>query len=146
MNLGGISDRLRRRRQESVPPFDFGRDYLFQDELYGFEGRPPMPAEAGPAPSTNEGAAGAEPAQTYRRAHHGPQWALLRFEHPVTAPAVRGVCLSVPPRCASCALCFLPVLAASGGALRISFFNCNGKRDPMHGCQVRTKIPIVLAE
>ncbi|KAK9906478.1 hypothetical protein WJX75_002571 [Coccomyxa subellipsoidea] len=51
---------------ENVREFDFGAQYAYQGELHGLEGRP--------------GASGAQPV------HHGPQWALLRFSQPVTAP------------------------------------------------------------
>ncbi len=54
--------------------FDFATEYVHQEELYGLEGRPVtstlLPTE-----------------QEIR--HHGPQWVLLKFDQPVTAPRVR---------------------------------------------------------
>ena len=54
--------------QENMKEFDFGAEYAYQSELHGLEGRPC--------------ASGAQPI------HHGPQWALLKFGQPVTAPKV----------------------------------------------------------
>ncbi len=53
--------------QESNSHFDFGQDYAHQTELHGLEGRPY---------SFGDGV------------HYGPQWALLTFDQPVTAPQV----------------------------------------------------------
>ena len=65
-----------------APTFDFGRQYLDQEQLYGLEGRP---SEARGAGEWGGGEGG--------NRHHGPQWALLRFSQSVTAPAV---CCSLP--------------------------------------------------
>ncbi len=54
--------------QENIGDFDFSADYAYQNELHGLEGRP----------SSSEG----------QRQHYGPQWALLKFSQPVTAPKV----------------------------------------------------------
>ena len=59
--------------QESTSRFDFSQEYAHQSELHGMEGRPWTFGEG---------------------VHHGPQWALLVFSQPVTAPAV-----SPPPYC-----------------------------------------------
>lgn len=64
---------------EAAPAFDFKQQYIQQDELYGLEGRPLAAAAAAPDGSSSE--------QQQRR-HYGPQWALLRFDQPVTAPQV----------------------------------------------------------
>ena len=56
--------------QDYKPGFEFQRDYLHQDELYGWEGRP-----------TGNTANGAK-----QQKHFGPQWGLLKFSQPVTAP------------------------------------------------------------
>lgn len=53
--------------QEDVQEFEFSSEYAFQGELHGLEGRP-------------VGGQGS--------AHYGPQWALLKFSQPVTAPKV----------------------------------------------------------
>jgi hypothetical protein len=55
--------------------FKWEQQYLYQQELYGLEGRPPAAT-----------AAAAAAGQQY---HYGPQWVLLRFEQPLTAPEVR---------------------------------------------------------
>lgn len=57
--------------QDSQVSFDFQREYLHQDELYGLEGRPLQGAAEGP------------------QKHYGAQWGLLKFSQPVTAPKVR---------------------------------------------------------
>ncbi len=65
---------------ERAGAFDFGAEYLYQEELYGAEGRP----------AAAEGGAAAKAAETTEPAlppHHGPQWALIQFDEPVTAPA-----------------------------------------------------------
>ena len=53
--------------QESTSRFNFSQEYAHQSELHGMEGRPWTFGEG---------------------VHHGPQWALLVFSQPVTAPAV----------------------------------------------------------
>ena len=67
--------------QEHVLGFDFGRDYAYQDQLHGLEGRPRSGLRPPGAPP--------EPASTASAAHYGPQWALLRFHQPITAPQAR---------------------------------------------------------
>ncbi len=62
--------------------FDFGRDYAYQNELHGLEGRPRSGLALPSAPPAAAAAAGAAP-------HYGPQWVLLVFHHPVTAPQAR---------------------------------------------------------
>ena len=72
--------------------FDSSRDYLYQDFLYGLEGRPA---------ASGVPAAGQHPADHQQQrqqqddgqegqlqaVHHGVQWAYLRFSQPVTAAA-----------------------------------------------------------
>jgi hypothetical protein len=53
--------------QEQSAQFDFSQEYAHQTELHGLEGRPC---------SFGEGV------------HYGPQWAILNFDQPVTAPHV----------------------------------------------------------
>ena len=67
--------------QGSGEAFDLSQDYLHQGQLHGLEGRPcgdGQSSEAGPASSSSQNPG----------LHFGPQWALLRFEQPVTAPQV----------------------------------------------------------
>jgi hypothetical protein len=58
--------------------FRWEQQYLYQQELYGLDGRPPA--------ATATKAAAATGGQQY---HYGPQWVLLKFEQPLTAPEVR---------------------------------------------------------
>ncbi|CAL8462357.1 g1890 [Coccomyxa elongata] len=51
---------------ENVGEFDYSTDYAYQHELHGLEGRPS--------------------ASGRQCQHYGPQWALLKFSQPVTAP------------------------------------------------------------
>ncbi|KAK9843360.1 hypothetical protein WJX74_010898 [Apatococcus lobatus] len=78
--LQAAGQRVERLAQAgSGEAFDLSQDYLHQDQLHGLEGRPCAEAssrEAGAAPSSSP----------QQRLHFGPQWALLRFEQPVTAP------------------------------------------------------------
>ncbi|KAG2492709.1 hypothetical protein HYH03_009122 [Edaphochlamys debaryana] len=66
--------------------FDAGRDYVYQEELYGLEGRPlgsgPKAAQLAAAGA----GAGADEEEEGGERHFGPQWVLLRFDTPVTAP------------------------------------------------------------
>ena len=57
------------------------RDYIAQAELYGLEGRP-----MGSNGACSNGG-GVKDYEGVDR-HHGPQWVLLRFDQPVTAPRV----------------------------------------------------------
>ena len=67
--------------------FEFGRDYAWQDQLYGLEGRPLDPVlisgAAGDSPEIGDGG------EDGRDRHFGPQWVYLRLSQPATAPAVR---------------------------------------------------------
>jgi hypothetical protein len=69
-----------------LDPFNWDREYVHQTDLYGMEGRP-MTAAAAAA------SAGGDDDQR----HHGPQWARLKFEQPLTAPAVSVVDGGLPP-------------------------------------------------
>lgn len=70
--------------------FDFNGEYLYQEELYGAEGRP-LSAEGGVyATSANSGGnttTAAAAAEDDLPPHYGPQWAYAHFEEPVTAPS-----------------------------------------------------------
>ncbi|KAG2429383.1 hypothetical protein HXX76_011148 [Chlamydomonas incerta] len=88
--------------------FDCARDYLYQEELYGLEGRPiadPSVAAAAAAAAAaaeeakaegEEGAAAQDGDDAAAAAaaegeegldrHFGPQWVLLKFDQPITAP------------------------------------------------------------
>lgn len=74
------------RTSPTVPPLDFSAQYLYQDQLFGPEGRPKP--EALSLPSTSGAALGPEAGEhADPAAYRGPQWAYLHFDHPVTAPA-----------------------------------------------------------
>ena len=62
---------------QDAPPFDFQREYLYQDQLYDLRGRPVagQPGRAGERVAV----------------HRGRQWALLAFQQPVTAPQARAL-------------------------------------------------------
>nr|BAU61586.1 eukaryotic elongation factor, selenocysteine-tRNA-specific [Gonium pectorale] len=71
--------------------FDAARDYLYQDELYGLEGRPqaagPQPGQPAKQPAAGEGGSEAEAeGEGEEDRHFGPQWVLLQFDQAVTAP------------------------------------------------------------
>ncbi len=76
-----IPDLFCNAMQGAGEAFDLSQDYLHQDQLHGLEGRAPAQG-----PSTD--AASPTSSQT-QRPHFGSQWALLRFEQPITAPQVR---------------------------------------------------------
>lgn len=72
--------------------FDYDREYAWQEQLYGLEGRPPS-ALLTKDSSTQEEADESSDAATQlsegaEKQHYGPQWAYLRLSQPVTAPAV----------------------------------------------------------
>eukprot|EP00191_Tetraselmis_sp_GSL018_P019912 CAMPEP_0177580092 /NCGR_PEP_ID=MMETSP0419_2-20121207/1355_1 /TAXON_ID=582737 /ORGANISM="Tetraselmis sp., Strain GSL018" /LENGTH=575 /DNA_ID=CAMNT_0019068895 /DNA_START=52 /DNA_END=1783 /DNA_ORIENTATION=+ len=60
------------------PPFDFEAEYLYQEELYGLEGRPRSAEGPAAVPSDSN--------ESDAASHHGPQWALLKFDRAVTVP------------------------------------------------------------
>lgn len=69
--------------------FSMDREYLYQEELYGLEGRPlgsgsEAPGAGEAATSSGGPGVGGEDAGG---AHFGQQWLLLKFDQPVTAPA-----------------------------------------------------------
>lgn len=86
----------------SPAPFSMSRQYLAQEELYGLEGRPmgtggsaPPGSDAAGTSAAASGGAGTSDDEGGAHAlgpmeghHHGPQWLLLKFEKPVTAPRV----------------------------------------------------------
>lgn len=69
---------------EAAAAFNFKQQYIHQDELYGLEGRPMAAAAA---------LDGSAEQQQQQGCHFGPQWALLKFDQPVTAPEVSTLCL-----------------------------------------------------
>lgn len=71
--------------QQAAPDFDFSRQYLHQEQLYGLEGRPAAAAQPASKGDTKFGGAAEDDAPP----HHGQQWVLLRFSQPIVAPAVR---------------------------------------------------------
>ena len=74
--------------QDNSQQFDVKQEYVYQDEVYGLEGRPYNPlaqhqisSDAQQAPSTS--GRGVDPEGG--RVHYGPQWGLLTLTQPVTA-------------------------------------------------------------
>ncbi|KAJ9508060.1 hypothetical protein QJQ45_021390 [Haematococcus lacustris] len=102
-------ENLGRMALTGVPmPFDKSRDYVYQDQLHGLEGRPVADTSSLPQHSDlsegekEEKAAAAGVGEATGAAggaqwegeylpegprHYGPQWVLLAFDQPVTAPA-----------------------------------------------------------
>jgi hypothetical protein len=70
--------------QQGALAFDFSQQYLYQEQLYGLDGRPAAAAQ----PTRKGDAHVTDTAGDDTPSHHGPQWVLLRFSQPVTAPAV----------------------------------------------------------
>ena len=74
---------------ENSHSFDFDEEYVYQDELYGAEGRPASDEGGICATSSavgtinNASSSNAEDLPV----HYGPQWAYAHFEEPVTAPS-----------------------------------------------------------
>ena len=69
--------------QERGLGFDFAAEFAYQEELHGLEGRPPSPLLSSGGTGGDSTHSGLPP-----QPHYGPQWALLRFSQPVTAPKV----------------------------------------------------------
>ena len=83
--------------QENAQSFDSEQEYVFQNYLYGLEGRP--------VDFSNHEASSEGSTQNVQR-HYGPQWALLEFDQPVTAPKVYALASCTPkstfPACQCC--------------------------------------------
>ena len=89
----------------AAPGFDSSREYLYQDCLYGLEGRPAQQASSSGGSSGSAGANQHQQEGGEAGVHYGPQWAYLRFSHPVTAPPdslVIGSRLDADLQAASC--------------------------------------------
>jgi hypothetical protein len=69
-----------------VDQFDWSQQYLHQEELYGLEGRPITSSSSSSGASATSGTVDGNEVQQQR--HFGPQWVLLKFDQPVTAPEV----------------------------------------------------------
>ncbi len=82
--------------QDSPQHFDTKREYVYQSELYGLEGRPldplvrnhPLTLPDGDASSSGRGESGG--------VHYGPQWGLLTLSQPITASEV-SCCTAASP-------------------------------------------------
>ena len=81
--------------QDNSQHFDTKQEYVYQDEVYGLEGRPynplaqnQLPSDPDQTPSTS--GRGEDPEGG--RVHHGPQWGLLTLTQPVTASEVSHHC------------------------------------------------------
>ncbi|GAX74045.1 hypothetical protein CEUSTIGMA_g1495.t1 [Chlamydomonas eustigma] len=87
------------------PPLQLQKEYLHQEELHGLEGRPTSSTNA----NKGYGQFSAPDSEVAEGRHHGPQWALLRFDHAVTAPQeslLIGARLDADIHGESCRLCF----------------------------------------
>eukprot|EP00798_Chlamydomonas_sp_ICE-L_P015848 gene15848-21975_t len=76
--------------------FDMEQDYLHQDELYGLDGRPKTSSDGYDADDGSN-------------KHFGPQWVVLKFDQPVTAPEdalVIGAKFDTDPHGEACRLAF----------------------------------------
>ncbi len=76
--------------QDKTQQFDTQQEYVYQDEVYGLEGRPynplaqhQLPGEPNQAPSTSGRAT-----PDRGGVHYGPQWGLLTLTQPITASEV----------------------------------------------------------
>lgn len=104
--------------------FDSSREYLYQEALYGLEGRPagaehPAEPAAGQHPADHQHQQQLDGEQQGEDAvagvHHGPQWVYLRFSQPVTAAAdslVIGSRLDADLHASTCRLAFYGRLCA----------------------------------
>ncbi len=66
--------------------FDYTEEYLYQDEMYGIEGRPATAELFGGGDSGGKDL-DADDASSPPPPHYGPQWAVVQFDEPVTAPS-----------------------------------------------------------
>lgn len=97
--------------------FDWSKQYLYQEELYGLEGRPITSSSSSStvAAAGGAGAAGAA-CSSGQQQHFGPQWVLLKFDQPVTAPedsVVIGARFDVDAAGEACRLAFYGRLTGS---------------------------------
>mmetsp|Transcript_20110 Transcript_20110/g.55989 ORF Transcript_20110/g.55989 Transcript_20110/m.55989 type:complete len:575 (-) Transcript_20110:259-1983(-) len=65
--------------------FDAAHEYVYQEELYGLEGRP-LGASPSLKQTQGDGVEAYSLSEPDCPCHYGRQWAYLQFEHPVTAP------------------------------------------------------------
>ena len=76
--------------QDKSQHFDTKQEYVYQEEVYGLEGRPYNPLAQNQLPSDPDHA----PSTSGRtdpeggRVHYGPQWGLLTLTQPITASEV----------------------------------------------------------
>ncbi|KAL4534591.1 hypothetical protein Ndes2526A_g05477 [Nannochloris sp. 'desiccata'] len=69
--------------------FNYSNEYLYQDELYGIEGRPARAelfGDGGGEASNGSAQPSSVEDHLVPSAHYGPQWAVVQFDEPVTAP------------------------------------------------------------
>lgn len=77
--------------QDNLQQFDTKREYVYQDEVYGLEGRPHNPLAQNQLLSAPDQAPSTSGRGNYPegdRVHYGPQWGLLTLTQPVTASEV----------------------------------------------------------
>jgi len=91
--------------QDSPQQFDTKREYVYQSELYGLEGRPLDPLAHNHLPNHPDGDASSSGRGESGGVHYGPQWGLLTLSQPITASEV-SCCTAAHqmlrlPRCAT---------------------------------------------
>lgn len=102
--LDMVSTNLVRLGQRGPPaPFSWDMSYVYQDRLWGLEGRPVEDVDRPP------GAPAGVQAPDGSQRHFGPQWVLMKFDKEVVAPAdslLIGSKLDVEPSANLCRLSF----------------------------------------
>ena len=74
--------------QDAPQQFDTKREYVYQSELYGLEGRPLDPLARHHLPNHPGGDASSSGKVESGGVHYGPQWGLLTLSQPITASEV----------------------------------------------------------
>ena len=81
--------------QENPQHFNTKQEYVYQDEVYGLEGRPYNPLAQNQllnAPDQSPSTSGRGEDSEGGSVHYGPQWGLLTLTQPVTASEVSCRC------------------------------------------------------
>lgn len=81
--------------QDVPQQFDTKQEYVYQDELYGLEGRPLHPLARNHLLTHPEDGASTSGRGEGVGVHYGPQWGLLTLSQPVTASEV-SCCMNRP--------------------------------------------------
>lgn len=85
--------------QDVPQQFNTKQEYVYQDELYGLEGRPLNPLARNHLLTHPEDGASTSGRGEGVGVHYGPQWGLLTLSQPVTASEVSCCMPLYPPRC-----------------------------------------------